>query len=264
MAMFRAYFDESGTHDESRAVCLGGYVSTVAAWDRLEIEWNVMLANENLEILHRVDLENFRKEFKDWDDKRRKRLLVKATRLIRAYTMKGLFGAVFKKDFERTMPECVQRAFGGPYGWLVHDAMIGIGHWGEDRGQTAPVEYVFEEGAHGRKQVERMFKTLGKDKHWGAKLLLGGWSFAKKENVVQLQTADILVYEVYKHVTNRIVDGERREIRKSVKRLIRRTDEGYYWDGRRLLRWLERNQASVESLQRRERTLQASGRERLI
>jgi hypothetical protein len=266
MAMFTAYFDESGTHADSRVVCMAGYVSTVVAWEQLGTEWKRMCDEEGIKVLHRVDLENFKKEFKGWDETRRRNILREANRLTRRYTQKGVFGAVVRKDFDQVMPGCVRRAFGGSYGWLVQEGMVGIGHWGMDRHRSDPINYVFEAGANGRHQVERMFNALydAEDRTWRDKLLLGSWSFAEKQYVIQLQPADVLAYETYKHMLNRVVDGVKRDIRKSVRHLIRPTDEGHYWDADRLLSWIVRSQSLIEKLNERERVLKAAGLAHLI
>ena len=39
MAMIVAYFDESGTHHQSKVISISGLVGTVDEWNRLEIPW---------------------------------------------------------------------------------------------------------------------------------------------------------------------------------------------------------------------------------
>src|SRR3954452_16879593 len=43
--MLRAYFDDSGTHDESKAVVVGGLIGTVAQWKGFETAWAAKLAD---------------------------------------------------------------------------------------------------------------------------------------------------------------------------------------------------------------------------
>jgi hypothetical protein len=83
---------------------------------------------------------------------------------------------------------------------------------------------------------------------------IGTWSFAGKE-LVPLQAADTLAYEIFKQVENQVVDrGEKHLVRFSVKDLLRPHDLPYlkYWDRARLREWLATNQArgTLESIKR--------------
>ena len=70
MAMFTAYFDESGTHGDSSNVVMGGYIAEVVQWTEFAREWSRMKAEEDVEIFHRVEMEHFRGEFENWSRER--------------------------------------------------------------------------------------------------------------------------------------------------------------------------------------------------
>ena len=70
--------------------------------------------------------------------------------------------------------------------------------------------------------------------------VLGGWSFQGKE-ILPLQAADVMAYEVYKHVENQIVDkGEKYDVRRSMIDLYRPRDDNYLklWSRERLIDWV--------------------------
>jgi len=88
----------------------------------------------------------------------------------------------------------------------------------------------------------------------GKEFRIATWSFAFKD-VVPLQAADTLAYEIFKQVENQIVDrGEKHDVRFSVKDLLRAQDLPYlkYWDRARLKEWLATSQQRgvLESIRR--------------
>jgi hypothetical protein len=150
MSIFKAYFDESGTHDDASNIAVAGYISTTKQWKRFGQEWTAILRREGVNVLHRVDLENFRGAFRSWSRDRQVKVTRECHGIIKKHTEKGIGGAVIAVDFDQAMPDVVKRVFGGPYGWLAQECMIGIGHWATDSNQKAFVQYVFEKGARGR------------------------------------------------------------------------------------------------------------------
>jgi endonuclease YncB( thermonuclease family) len=78
--------------------------------------------------------------------------------------------------------------------------MVGIAHWAVDYRETRLVRYVFEAGAIGRRQVEKMLAVLYKDPRYRELCRIGAWSFAPKTDFLELQPADFYAYEIYKHM----------------------------------------------------------------
>ncbi len=172
---------------------------------------------------------------------------------------------MIQADYEAVMPPVAKRAFGTAYGWLVHECIVGVGHWATKQGHKEPIEYVFESGARGRQAVDRIFKSLYDDSKFREMCRIGSWRFVSKHDAVELQSADFFAYEVRKHVVNRIVDASpRRPIRKSALDLFRPSDQAHYWDKARFRRWVEKSVPFISILEERERTLRNLGRPDLI
>jgi hypothetical protein len=262
--MFTAYFDESRTHDDSSNVVMGGYIAQESQWTEFAREWSRMKAEEEINVFHRVAMENSWGEFKSWSRERLVDCLHDGHGIIKRRTNIGIGGSELHADFEETMPDVVKRAFGGPYGWLAQECLVGVGHWALEYKRSDPIQYVFEAGARGRHQVDRMMQVLYKDPFFRNLAKIGGWSFQSKESVVQLQSADWFAYEVYKHVENRIVDGPKRPIRKSALDLMRPWEKPHFWDRNRLAKWVTDAAPLIENLKTRETMLRSIGREDLI
>ncbi len=264
MTMFTAYFDESGTHAGSSNVVMGGYVGKVEQWTEFSRQWSILKSEEKVEVFHRVDMENFRGEFEHWTRDRLVACLRVGHSIIKLRTNIAIGGSVLHADFDDVMPDVVKRAFGGPYGWLAQECLVGVGHWAVDYNRTDPVQYVFEAGARGRHQVDKMMRILYDEPFYRNLARIGGWSFQSKESVVQLQSADWFAYELYKHVENRIVDGPKLPIRKSAIDLMRRWEKPHFWDRKRLAKWVTDAAPMIEALKNREALLRSIGRADLI
>jgi hypothetical protein len=243
MAMISIYCDDSGTHPESRVAAVAGYISNMGQWELFVKEWGRVLKEYKVSQMHRAELENGHGEFKGWSSQKRITFVKKLHSIMRRRTRVAIGSAVFKKDFEEIIPEEFRKFCGGVYGWCAHECIVHAKRWAEkcQRDYSGNFQWVFEAGTKGHGQVKKMFdgvmitqKTL---ENWH----IGGISFQSKA-VVPLQAADVISYEVYKHVENQLLDGgKNRDVRISMLDLYREQDENYlkYWSRERLLDWVE-------------------------
>jgi Protein of unknown function (DUF3800) len=249
MSLLTVYCDESGTDAKNRVACVAGYIGQISEWRRFEQDWMLILKKSpyRVKMMHRSNLETWHGEFTEergWDEERRKEFLRELHPIIRSRTRVAVGIAVIKEDWEAVMPEWFKEFFGGVYGWCAHECVVAARVWCERsiRRYNHPINWVFEKatGIDGQRQVAQMFAELERDPIMSKEFRIGSLIFASKE-VVPLQAADVLAYEVFKQVENQIVDrGEKRDVRLSVKDLTRAQDLPYmkYWDKARLREWL--------------------------
>jgi len=263
IAMFTVYVDESGTHDSSEVACVGAYVASVGQWERFDRAWvDEVLEPEGIEIFRRSDLESFHGEFKvGWDSERRKRVLRKAHRVIKRNTRAGRAAILNRTDFAQTVPGPMKRLFGGEYGWLVFDCIVLFARWAERHHIAGPIDYVFEDGAGSRRQVDRLFESILNQPEIRERNKIRTWTFSPKKCMRPLQAADLFSYEAYKHVSNRIVRGPVRPIRISARDLFRPGIDLYqYSDAGTFLRELADRPTILAHLEAREQFLSGANR----
>ena len=82
-----------------------------------------------------------------------------------------------------------------------------------------PIHYVFESGTKGAEQFNRTMSVLYKNDQSRARNRIGGWF--ESEATMPLQAADILAYEFYKFIHNKVIERKKRPIRSSVYDLFR-------------------------------------------
>jgi hypothetical protein len=101
------------------------------------------------------------------------------------------------------MSEKARRITGGAYGLAATACFMDAATLLEPTFPTARIAYTFESGAKGAGQILKVFQQNYKDPVQRATLKLAGLSFSGKD-VVPLQAADILAYEMFKHLPRQL------------------------------------------------------------
>lgn len=239
MGMLSAYFDDSGTDTGNRTAVVAGYVGSDFQWKRFVDRWTTTLKCEGVNIMRRSDLENFKGEFADgWDSSRRTRFVIKLQGILKTCTYSAVSAAVIKEDFEAVMPPWVKNLFGGTYGWcacMCVSAMLG---WCSERNHAGPINWTFESGTDGAREIGEMFQALQlpelRDMY-----RIGSVGFDTKL-LKPLQAADLIAYEIFKHIENQVLDAGKRPPRLSALGLFRKQDWRYatFWNKDRMSAWL--------------------------
>jgi len=155
MVIGEAFFDESGTNDDDKNLCLGGYVFVGNAAATFEVEWRAMLAAYGLQRFH---MREFRQQnkgvFKHLTAEQREQALLDAIKIIQTHASSGMAFSIDKADLGAITK-------GSPwsksYSFLANQTFYGIERLlgGEEAGE---VNYVFEHGAEGWGEAEKVFK----------------------------------------------------------------------------------------------------------
>ncbi|MBV9957894.1 MAG: hypothetical protein JO360_05700 [Acidobacteria bacterium] len=222
MEMFTVYIDESyGTAD---AYSVAGYVATESQWEELAREWREFAQQEGFTILHKRCLEHFQDEFK-WEglsqkEKEAKRLRInqRACKIILRRVNAGFSASVKKSDWLAMDKTEIAKTLGtGLYAAGVMSCMKLVVAWAQDFNKQGDIDYVFESGANGATEVTRLLQEISSVEPLRQFYRLGSWGFARKKPiddnlnsaVIPLQTADLLAYETYRHVDNKLLDSNK-------------------------------------------------------
>jgi hypothetical protein len=221
MTEFTAYFDES--HGREDAYAVAGYVAPVGQWVELAREFRELGRQEGFTVLHKSDLEHniVGSEF-EWPDldtaeKRAKKLRInsRACRIIKRRVNAGFAAAVKKSVWESVVTT-------GPWGNVLGKSFYAAGvyaclhlvsMWADRFSRNDPIRYVYEEGADGRDEAEKMLRQVKRDRKRKQVYRFSGYSFESKNdpNFVPLQAADFLAYESYRQLDNRVLQGIKKD-----------------------------------------------------
>ena len=236
LALVTAYFDESGAEDRP-VFAVAAFLSSERKWKRFDEEWRKELRRRRVSIFHMTDFESRWGEFKDkdWSNDDRTAFIAQLAHIIKNTIIIGVGHAVLLQDFrcvfcpDASGEELLRRA----YVFLFHSCLDDfvthlVPHlppW--DRRIACICEE--REGVEGA-TVEKFQETRRRVPAWGEIFNITP-TFASKEAFRPLQSADILAYEGYKHVTNQFLgDQALRPVRKLFTSLdkSRRLWMGYY------------------------------------
>lgn len=236
MVIAEAFFDESGTNDDDKNLCLGGYVFKANAADVFEVDWRSMLASYGLQFFH---MREFRQQgkgvFRHLTTEQREQALLDAIKIIEKHAACGFAFSIAKAHFDVV-------AQGSPwskeYSFLANQTFYGIEQCFKGS-EAGAVNYVFEHGAQGWGEADAVFKDAKKQPTLEAQFRLGEFRRETKEVAVQLQAADLLVWSTLRE-RRRVDQGATLGQHEEFRRLRTVPLDVHHWDdeGGEMIQWL--------------------------
>jgi hypothetical protein len=210
---FTAYFDDSGTHDDtgtapgSEIVAAAGYVGTPEAWAPFESEWNALLKTHQLRFYHSVDCAHMCAQFEGWDSDRSSALHRAFVEVITRHAIVAVGFATqtasFKELYDHTFKEQQRIPKPGYYHALMNAwRLLGIYVNSSLLVDWPPlddqVSIVVEDSPKTQQWTMKAYAALMAlpEVQRLRKHFAGPPSFRSKEGNPQIQAADVLAYEM--------------------------------------------------------------------
>ncbi len=202
--VLKAYCDESGHAQDLResVVVVAGCIAPLEAWEKFEDDWKAFLDAYGVNELHMKHFAHSTGAFTGWKEHEEKRraFLTTAADLMRRHVVAYVGAAIYLPDF-RTLPEPVRARLGDPYfacfQVCAHDAAA---QTLEDPAEK--VEMVFARHPEFQGGALDFYYRLQAEMTLGERL--GPISFADPKDVVQLQAADLVAFELRRFTAERI------------------------------------------------------------
>jgi hypothetical protein len=204
-----AYLDESGTHAGSPAVSVAGYLSTPEQWQVFEAEWLTALGDFGVPSFHMTDFANRAKPFAHWNESQRRERFRRLVEIINRHALFSVGHVVPTASFDAIFSDKAKRIVGGAYGLAATVCFLDAAKLLDPQFPSARIKYIFEMGAEGTGQVLKTFRQNSKDPDQRTALKLLSLQFESKE-FVPLQAADILAYELSRHLPRQLGTNSRR------------------------------------------------------
>lgn len=238
MVIARAFFDESGTHDDEKNLCVAGYVFEGEADHFFDAEWREMLAKYGLPYHHMREFGSQGKgvyQHLSWEDRERSRL--EAIAIIRRHASCG-----FAFSFEKSSLEAIVKdsPWTNAYAFLANQAFYGVEQLLRGR-ESGLVNYVYEAGAEGWDEALKVFNDAKGDPGLERWLRLGTFASLGKAEATQLQAADLLSWSWLRE-RRRVDKGEKLGRHEEFRRLMNVPIDPHHWDAEagEAIQWIKR------------------------
>ena len=202
--MLKAYFDES---ERTKGVfSVAGFAYRRADAKRCGREWMKLFGSYGG--CHMTDLANRRKAFKGISDSEAERLIHAAVAIINRRAIYGVAVSCHVDEMISLLPTWID-GFQGAYPVCCHAAMMTLGNLIRATGPIERVHYFFESGHDLQAAAHHFMGRVSDVQILKESYLHGSDSFVPKEEMPQLQTADILAWEWAKYWDETVIEGKR-------------------------------------------------------
>lgn len=251
MAVLTAYFDESYNHrtekypNEPLVYTVGCWLSSEQKWLLFGKKWRLALKKAGLEFFHMTEFEARRGEYEFLSNSRRVSVLKELHRIIDKHTIFGCSSSVNCADYDELIAPTPRYAdyFGRSYyDFNVRVCMHKLKDWCNQTGYNGTIHYVFADLAKQGSALDRMFQEVLNHPELKKQFRANGtWSKGLMKDVVQLQAADVVTYELNKRAVDELKAGEtgQRHIRKSLENMhLSKKFAPLYFNREEMTRWI--------------------------
>lgn len=205
-AILHAYLDES-YDGNSRAFAIAGWLASARDWKEFSAKWRARIAREGIRSAHMSDCESGYAAFVSWSRERRFGLIQDLISIITESNIAGFGTAILVGDYQRILCECsgMQRRLlgdGNPYHLSFQNCIQDICCSIADMPTSERVAFFFDRHPSFEFRAKESYDAVCSDMTLSYHSRLGAIVFDSKENLVSLQAADILAFEIMKMLLN--------------------------------------------------------------
>jgi hypothetical protein len=224
-----AFFDESGHSASTRVVAMGGVMAGPKQWGEVRRKWQTALDRFGVEVFHMTDFENRQGEFRGWDESQKHALLGELMHSFEDDLWYFIGAAAVVKDFNRLPLNgplrfqdpwyfCYQTCFEEALSPLFFFDPEAAGVETEDSNLRA---CFFEEHRQFKWGPVLFALAHERDRERGMNRPTGIIGWGGKKTSVHFQLADLIAYELRKHVENAVFN-EGRPTRWPMRQLLKK------------------------------------------
>jgi hypothetical protein len=194
VAFLECYFDESGSDDNSTALCVAGYLFDKEKCIELDRKWEDLLGRFSLPYFRMSSCAHQQKPFNHLTREECIDVEKEAISLINEHALLGAAVAVNEADYNSWFDQRIT-SLGSPYTFCCWQVLASIRTWIIRNGFEGDIAYFFEAGHQKQSEANAVMNRLFKDKGMRESYHYVAHSFVDKKKVRPVQTADILAWQ---------------------------------------------------------------------
>ena len=192
VSLIKAYFDESGSHAGSRALCVAGFIIESHQVRRMETRWQEMLARYQLPYFHMVDCAHGLPPFQALDKSTRIAAETEAIDIICDTMAYGIAVSLDPKEYDEYVAQLP--LMGSAYTLCAHTCLAAVKAWCNQQNYHGKIDFYFESGHASEAECDILMKRLFAMPHLKRDHRHETHSFCDKRMVTPLQAADIIAW----------------------------------------------------------------------
>jgi hypothetical protein len=214
MLMLTGYFDETGHSKDptQRIVGMGGLLAPASGWETFEHKWKRALKEFDIPYFHMKEFAHSTDVFEDWKGREiiRRKLFAKLIKAMEAAYPIPIGATVPKEVYNATYAEYPQFKKEDLYHEALHCCVggaVGIRHTMGQLDESEKVALVFSQHEEFRSHILKQYDRTIKEFEPFQKI--SAISFADMRELVSLQAADLVAYELKKEHERRLYEPQK-------------------------------------------------------
>lgn len=197
LALLKAYFDETGTHDGSPITAIGGYVGSAKQWEQVEGEWREVLAlyaDKGVKTFYATDAIAQKGEFERISKPFLNHILTQLSQTLGRSGVEPFFSAVVKRDWD-AMPDDVafSARYPHPIDLCFENLVEHLSKWSRTYGGGEKIIPMFAYSTEFSPRMAEIGRVYG-SQDWYREIL-GPIAFGFPSEVIPLQAADLIAHQ---------------------------------------------------------------------
>jgi hypothetical protein len=199
MAMMRAYFDGSGTHDDSPAVVFSGIVGSSNAWEAFEGQWKARLdspvpGKPPLKRFHMTDCVARTGEFEGYSEPESDWAIHDFRQIILRHELYGYSVAVSNNDWNTLITDDMRRHLGDAERYCFNKIINAMVDLVRAHSNDKELTLIFDDSPQRADAQQSLLRQYHARPRWEE---VKGISFLSSTEFSPLQAADMVAWEIY-------------------------------------------------------------------